>query len=158
GWTGQRMLRFEDVSAKSSNPQTPLKLRDIAQRLGCRLDGDGSIDIRGVAGIEQAGPGDLTFVAQAKYQPLLARTRAHAGILDPADEMVQSDAAPFGRLWSANPYLTFAQALHLFVHPSPPPKGVDPLTAIAQDVTFGPDAAVGAFVTIGVGTVIGARA
>jgi UDP-3-O-[3-hydroxymyristoyl] glucosamine N-acyltransferase len=149
---------LRDVSAIPPNPQIPLKLSDIAQRLGCRLDGDGNIDILRVAGIEQAGPGDLTFVAQAKYHALLATTRASAVILDPSGDMAQAQAAPFGRLWSDNPYLTFAQALRLFVHPSPPPTGIDPLTAIAKGVTFGPDAAVGPFVTIGAGTTIGARA
>ena len=36
-----------------------MKLREIAERLECRLDGDGEIDIHRVAGIEEAGPGDL---------------------------------------------------------------------------------------------------
>ena len=43
-----------------------MKLREIAERLECRLEGDGEIDIRRVAGIEEAGPGDLTFFTNPK--------------------------------------------------------------------------------------------
>ena len=53
-----------------------LKLRDIAERLQCRLDGDGDLEIVRVAGIAQAQPGDLTFVANVKYLTELATTRA----------------------------------------------------------------------------------
>ena len=58
-----------------------MKLRDLAERLDCRLEGDGDIEILRVAGIEQAQPGDLTFVANRKYYPLLRSTRASAVIL-----------------------------------------------------------------------------
>ena len=39
-----------------------MKLKDIAERLGGRLEGDGEIEVRGVAGLEEAGPADLTFI------------------------------------------------------------------------------------------------
>ena len=41
-----------------------MKLRELAERLACRLEGDGEVDIVRVAGVEEAGPGDLTFVAR----------------------------------------------------------------------------------------------
>ena len=44
-----------------------MTLKELSDRLQCRLEGDGAIEIHRVAGIEQAGPGDLTFVANAKY-------------------------------------------------------------------------------------------
>ena len=53
-----------------------MKLQLIAERLACRLEGDGGVEIARVAGIEQAGPGDLTFMANPKYQSRLATTRA----------------------------------------------------------------------------------
>jgi len=55
-----------------------MKLREIADRLNCRLEGDGDIEIRGVAGIEQAQPGDLTFIAHEKYVGKLATTPVSA--------------------------------------------------------------------------------
>jgi UDP-3-O-[3-hydroxymyristoyl] glucosamine N-acyltransferase len=133
-----------------------LKLRDLADRLQCRLEGDGDVDIRRVAGIEQAAGGDLTFLANSRYQGLLATTAASAVILDAKTRV--EDGSRFAILRSDHPYLTFAQALQLFVHPAPPPKGVDRLTAIAPDARLGPDAAVGPFVTIGAGAVVGGRA
>ena len=60
-----------------------MKLRDLAARLGCRLEGDGDLEIVRVAGIHDAGPGDLTFVANPKYEKALAATRRVGG--DPAD-------------------------------------------------------------------------
>ena len=60
-------------------------LRELAERLGAALEGDGAIEVTRVAGIEQAGPGDVTFLANAKYAAALAATtRASAVILDPA--------------------------------------------------------------------------
>ncbi len=60
-----------------------LKLKEIAERLECRLEGDGEIDIHRVAGIEEAGPGDLTFFTNPKYAAELRATRASAVILGP---------------------------------------------------------------------------
>jgi UDP-3-O-[3-hydroxymyristoyl] glucosamine N-acyltransferase len=132
-----------------------LKLQDLAERLGCRLEGDGSIEINRVAGIEQAGRGDLTFVANPKYLGLAETTRASAVILGPADTVPR---ASFAILRAENPYYSFAQALRLFVTPSSPPKGIDRLSAIAPTATVGPDASIGPFVVIGDGATLGARA
>jgi UDP-3-O-[3-hydroxymyristoyl] glucosamine N-acyltransferase len=53
-----------------------MKLKELAERLSCRLEGDGSLEIERVAGLEQAGPGDVTFFANPKYTPALRRTRS----------------------------------------------------------------------------------
>ena len=58
-----------------------MKLRELADRLRCRLEGDGDVEIRRVAGIEHAETGDLTFVANPRYNALLTETRASAVIL-----------------------------------------------------------------------------
>ena len=58
-----------------------MHLRELAERLGCRLEGDGALEIRGVAGLEQAGEGDLSFFANPRYAPALRRTRASAVII-----------------------------------------------------------------------------
>ena len=133
-----------------------MKLRDLADRLQCRLEGDGSIDIVRVAGIEQAGAGDLTFLANSKYHGLLMTTGASAVIV--GNKTAFENAPKFAVLRSEHPYLAFAQALQFFVQPSPPPKGIDRLSAISPEARLGPDAAVGPFVVIGAGATVGARA
>jgi UDP-3-O-[3-hydroxymyristoyl] glucosamine N-acyltransferase len=133
-----------------------MTLRELAERLTCRLEGDGDVEIRRVAGIEQAAAGDLTFVNNPKYRSLLAATKASAVILGPAS--AQDPPAPCPVLRSSQPYVAFALAVRLFARPSLPARGIDPLSAIAADATLGPDASVGPFVTIGAGASIGARA
>ena len=131
-----------------------MKLRELADRLNCRLEGDGEVNIRRVAGIEHAGPGDLTFVANPKYNALLPQTRASAVILAPDAAARPSSAAV---LRSDTPYLTFAHAVGLLTDASPPPRGIDRLSAIAADARVAGDVSIGAFVTIGAGASIGSR-
>ncbi|MFI5056922.1 MAG: LpxD N-terminal domain-containing protein [Candidatus Acidiferrales bacterium] len=59
-----------------------MKLSDIAQKLGCRLEGSPETDIRGVAGIEHAESGQLTFLANRRYFPLMKTTRASAVLVE----------------------------------------------------------------------------
>ena len=132
-----------------------MKLADIAERLGCRLEGDGAVEIIRVTGLQQAQPGDLAFFANARYLDQLATTRASAVIV--GDAPVQSVPPGCAVLHSRNPYAAFARALGFFNHAEPPPKGVDRLSAIASDATLGPDVSIGPFVTIGSGATIGAR-
>ena len=56
-------------------------LGELAQRLGCELEGDPSIEITGPATIDDAGPGEVTFVANPRYQSRLAQSRAAAVIV-----------------------------------------------------------------------------
>jgi UDP-3-O-[3-hydroxymyristoyl] glucosamine N-acyltransferase len=133
-----------------------LKLRDIAERLECRLEGDGDIDINRVAGLEHASPGDLAFVASTKYQRLLDTTRASAVIVGASDAIDPSRR--FAILRSENPYLAFAHAVRLFANMTPPETGIHPSSIIAPDVTLGPEASIGPLVVIGPGASIGARA
>ena len=53
-----------------------MRLREIADRLGCRLEGDGELEIAGVTGMEDAGPAHLTFLANPKYAPKVKHTKA----------------------------------------------------------------------------------
>jgi UDP-3-O-[3-hydroxymyristoyl] glucosamine N-acyltransferase len=120
-----------------------LKLHDLAQRIGCRLEGDGSIEIHGVAGIEAAEQGHLTFVANPKYLAALATTRASAVILE------EGVPAPCAVLRTAHPYVAFARALEVFASAPRPLSGVDACSAIGRNVQFGRNVAVGPFVSIG---------
>jgi len=106
-----------------------------------------------VASLEQAQPGDLTFLANPRYQAQLIGTRASAVILSLSD----TSPAPCAVLRSEHPYRSFAQAVRLFSEPAAPVTGIDPLTSIAGDASVGADVSIGPFVTIGSGAVIGAR-
>ena len=113
------------------------------------------MEILRLAGIQHAQPGDLTFLANAKYLGLLSTTRASAVILKPLD--AGQAAAPCATLAHDDPYSTFARALALFARPAPPASGIDPLSSVAPDATIGAEVAIGPFVTIGGGASIGAR-
>jgi UDP-3-O-[3-hydroxymyristoyl] glucosamine N-acyltransferase len=130
-----------------------LKLREIAERLDCRLEGDGEVDIVRMAGLEQAGAGDLTFVANPKYFWQLAGTKASAVILHEKADV----PAPCPVLRAVHPYLAFAKALGVLVPSAAPSKGIDPSTSIAPDARIGDDVSIGAFVVVGAGAVVGDR-
>jgi len=136
-----------------------MTLAELAAELGCELRGDGTIPIRAIRGLEEAGPGDLTFLANPKYAPQLAATRASAVI-------VATDAAelPIATLRNANPYLCFARALAIFHQPPAAPAGIHPTAVvaasarIAEPTSIGAYAVVGPQVKIGAGTIIEAHA
>jgi len=132
-----------------------LKLRELADRLQCRLEGSGDVEIVRVAGIEHAEPGDLTFLANPRYAGLLSSTRASAVILNTNDPPPASSR--FAVLRSDHPYLAFARALVEFVPPAPPPPGIDRLSAISADALVAENVSIGPFVTIGSRASIGAR-
>ena len=136
-----------------------MKLRDLAERLQCRLqsaDGSpGNIDIIRVAGIEHAREGDVTFVDNPRYAVHLTSTKASAVIL--ADDQDVPASADFAVLRSRHPYVDFARAVALFVPPSAPARGIDRLSAVAPDASVGPDVSIGPFVSIGAGASVGAR-
>jgi UDP-3-O-[3-hydroxymyristoyl] glucosamine N-acyltransferase len=130
-----------------------MKLAEIADALGCRLEGDGSLEIAGVAGMEQAGAEHLTFLANPKYAPKVKHTRAGAILVSevhPAIEIAQ--------LVSANPYLDFARALALFYRPPRPAPGIHPLASIAPSATIGENCSIGPFAVVGAGVRIGRNA
>ena len=70
-----------------------MKLREIAEALGCRLEGDGDLEITGVAGMEHAGPSQLTFLANPKYAPKVKQTRAGAILAAEAARGIANRAA-----------------------------------------------------------------
>lgn len=127
-----------------------MKLGEIAERIGGELHGDAGIEIHGVAPIEEAEPGTLTFVANPRYRPYLHSTRASAVIVAAGEADV---ALPCVR--AADPYLAFARALELFYVPPPLPSGIHPSAVIAASARIGSGAAIGPFCVIGEDTSIG---
>jgi UDP-3-O-[3-hydroxymyristoyl] glucosamine N-acyltransferase len=129
-----------------------LKLSELAERLECRLDGDGAVNISRVTGIEDAGPGDVTFFANKKYAAALRVTRASAVIL--GDD---APPAPCAMLRTPNPYLAFARAIGLFADEFRPPRGIHPHAYVAEGAVIAPDASIGPFAVVEEGARIGRR-
>jgi len=130
-----------------------MRLRDIASALGCELFGDGDVNITGVAGMEHAAPGELTFLANPKYAPKAKHSRASAILT--AEELRD---LPIASLVSANPYLDFARALELFYQAPKPKPGVHPLASVAESASIGEGASIGPFAVVGDKVIIGRRA
>ena len=130
-----------------------MKLAAIAQKLNCTIDGDPSIEITGVAGIEEAQPSELTFLSNRKYRPLLASTRASAIIV-----AKDAGAMRIAALRSANPHLDFARAIELF-HAAPKyATGIHPTAVVAESARIGAGAHVGPYCFVDEETEIGAKA
>src|SRR5580698_6011032 len=125
-----------------------MKLRELAAALGCAIEDPADIEITGVQGIEDAGPGHITFLSNPKYAPKLKTTQASAVIAGQA-------VSGMPTLISANPYLDFARALELFYQPPRPKPGIHPSAAIAGSASIGEGASIGPFVAVGENVVIG---
>jgi UDP-3-O-[3-hydroxymyristoyl] glucosamine N-acyltransferase len=131
-----------------------MKLQQIAQTLGASIENASpETEVTGVAGIEEAGPEQLTFLANSKYSAAARRSRA-AAILAAPD--FAAGALPVLR--HANPYLAFAQALELFYQPPAYPPGIHPTAVIDPSAQIGEGAHIGPYVVIGAGAVIGGEA
>jgi UDP-3-O-[3-hydroxymyristoyl] glucosamine N-acyltransferase len=88
-----------------------MKLSQLAETLACRLEGDPQLEITGIAGIEHAQPGQLTFLANRRYAPQLKSTRASAVFIEERVNLTRDpDAPPLAALRTPNPYLAFAKA------------------------------------------------
>ena len=131
-----------------------MRLAQIASALGAGLEnGSPDIEITGVAGVEEAGPGDLTFVANPKYTAAAHRTKASAVIVSE-----QFPALATAMLRSKNPYLAFAEAIALF-HPTRNTfTGIHPTAVIHASARIGERAHIGPYVVIGEDVEIGKNA
>lgn len=132
-----------------------MKLGEIAKKLGCEIEGDAGIEIVGVAGIEEARKGQLTFLVNRKYRPALETTEASA-IFVPRD--ARGIPARLAALRSTNPYLDFARAIEMF-HPAPSySAGIHPTAVVAQTAKVGEGAHIGPYCYIEEGATIGRNA
>ncbi|WP_339529032.1 UDP-3-O-(3-hydroxymyristoyl)glucosamine N-acyltransferase [Pseudomonas mucidolens] len=129
-----------------------IKLGQLAEFLGATLRGSPEKEITGLATLQEAGPAQLSFLANPQYRKYLGESQAAALLLKPADaEMFVGDA-----LVVADPYAAYARVSHLF---DPKPKaaaGIHPSAVIADDAQVDPAASIGAFAVIESGARIGA--
>lgn len=131
-----------------------MKLSEIASRLGVRLEnGSPEAEITGIAGIDEAGPGQLTFVSNPKYAPLAKTTKA-AAVIVAEDFPVLSTAM----LRSKNPYLDFARALELFYQPPKYGPGIHQTAVVHPSAKIGAGAHIGPYVVVGEDAELGQNA
>jgi UDP-3-O-[3-hydroxymyristoyl] glucosamine N-acyltransferase len=133
-----------------------MKLQEIAQKLGCRLEGNPGTGISGVAGIDHAAPGQLTFLANRRYSPLLKTTKASAVLIEEGVELErEAGLEPLAALRTQNPYLAFAHAIELFYESPTYPPGVHSTAVIAKSAKIGAGAHIGPYCFVDEGVEIG---
>ena len=131
------------------------RIQQLAELVGGELVGDPDVEIARVAPIDQAEAGDITFIANPKYLPRLAESRASAVIVAPGIQAPERTL-----LVCANPYLAFARILTFLQGPEYPDRGVmrGALIAdsaeLASGVTVHPGCVVGERVRIAAGTTL----
>ena len=127
---------------------------ELAALVGGTLDGDGSVTVTGVAGLEQAQPGQLSFYGNQKYKKALAATKASV-VLVPVDAPPRGDKT-YVRV--ANPHLAFARVAQRFHPAKKHAPGISPKATVHPTAKVDPSATVMDFATVGPGAVIGPRA
>jgi UDP-3-O-[3-hydroxymyristoyl] glucosamine N-acyltransferase len=131
-----------------------MKLSDIAQALDARLENAApDTEITGVAGIEQAVHGQLTFVSNPRYNAAAKVTKASAVIV--AENF---PAISTGMLRSKNPYLAWAKAIELFYQPPSYAPGIHPTAVVNSKAKLGKNPHIGPYVVIDEDVVIGDNA
>ena len=128
-----------------------MKLFEIAQILGASLqNASPETEVTGVAGIEEAGPQQITFISNPKYANQAKTTRAAAILVTPDFPAEQRPV-----LRHANPYLAFARTLELFYQPPRYEPGIHPTAVIDPTVKIGTGAHIGPYVVIDAGATLG---
>lgn len=129
-----------------------IRLSELAARIGATLAGEGDALVTGVAPIDEAGPGQVTFLANPKYARHARESRAAAII---AREPVEGARAGF--LLSENPYYAFACAVEIFHPPGRPAAGVSDRAFVHPSARIGAGAAIGAFAVVEENAAVGDR-
>jgi UDP-3-O-[3-hydroxymyristoyl] glucosamine N-acyltransferase len=130
-----------------------MKLASLAAHLGATLHGDPDAEITSAAGLEEAQPGQLAFVANPRYIVLARTTRATAVVVEPGFENIAA-----ATLRIDNPYLAFARALEIFYQPLVYAPGIHPTAVVSPTAQIGPGAHIGAYAVVGDHAILGARA
>jgi len=130
-----------------------MKLGELARQLGAELRGDAEVEITGVRGIEDAGPNEITFVANPRYASLARSTKAAAVLVEPDFQEI-----PTATLRIKNPYYAFSRALGLFYQPPGYAAGIHPTAVIDPSSQIAPGAHIGAYAVIGPGVSVGPNA
>ncbi|HQZ44923.1 MAG TPA: UDP-3-O-(3-hydroxymyristoyl)glucosamine N-acyltransferase [Usitatibacteraceae bacterium] len=128
-------------------------LREIVRRLGGEVAGDDGLEVTGVATLDEAGPREITFLANPRYRAKLGATRAGAVILSPRHR----DATAAARIVTDNPYAYFARVVTLFHPPRAAVAGVHPSAVVDPSASVAASAEIAAGAVIGPGARVGER-
>ncbi|MBK8163112.1 MAG: UDP-3-O-(3-hydroxymyristoyl)glucosamine N-acyltransferase [Gammaproteobacteria bacterium] len=120
-------------------------LGDLAERFGGEIHGDSGCMVHAVATLEQAGPGEISFLANPHYRGLLAGTRAAAVILAPR----YAGECPTHALVTDNPYAVYARVAQLLYPARRPAAGVHPTACVETSSVLKDGVSIGAHAVIG---------
>jgi len=136
-----------------------MKLGELAARLGCKLEGGENGEVHGVAGIETAKAGEVTFLSNPRYFRELSKTLASAVFVDEKVVIERGPGLPpLAALRSKNPYFDFARAIELFCAPTAYPPGIHPTAVVAKSAKVGEGTHIGPHCFVDEGVEIGRRA
>ncbi len=121
-----------------------MKLGELAKKLGAELRGNAELEVTGVKGIEEAGPTEVTFVANPKYAGLARTTKAAAVLVEPEFPEIET-----ATIRIKNPYLAFSHTLGFFYQPPVYASSIHPTAVIDPTAAIGEGAHIGAYVVVG---------
>jgi UDP-3-O-[3-hydroxymyristoyl] glucosamine N-acyltransferase len=141
------------TSEKRDGMREKATLEELAALVGGMVEGDGTLEVKGIASLEEAEEGEITFLAELRHASRLEKTGASAAI-------VPLSLPPFPKpvIRTANPYLAYAKVQAFFHHKPYQPRGIDPRAFIGRGVRLGRDISIYPFVYIGDGCEIADRA
>lgn len=135
-----------------------MRLDALAESIGARLLGDGSLEVTRVRDAARAQTGDLTFAAAARERRAARATAASAILVDEEFAAEHAHELPCAVLASAHAADALVRAVEL-LHPiDAPPAGIDPRAAVRDGAVIATDAFVGAFAVVESGAVVQSRA
>lgn len=133
--------------------------QDVATFVHGEISGDPAVEILRVAKIEDADSGDLTFLANPKYEKFVAATKASAILVSTSYDTKRSpERRGLTFIKVPDPYVAFLQVMKRIVPmPDPFTKGIHATAALSESATLGSNAALGAYVVVGRNVVIGSN-
>ncbi len=127
--------------------------KQIADFIGGKVEGDGSVSVNTFAKIEEGTKGAISFLSNPKYTHYIYSTQSSIVLVN--EDMVFDKPVSATLIRVANAYECVAKLLQMYEASKPKKKGIDPLASIAQSATIGKDVYVGAFACIGENAVVG---
>src|SRR2546425_957372 len=167
----RRSSRRRVLPPMNSAGTRPLSASEIAALTGGRLVGPGTTTVAGIAPLQRAGPGDLSFLASPRYAPYLERTSASVVLVAPALE--STTGGPETRIVVADPYAALLVVLPVLypqavweagVHPTAvigrgatwqEPVAIEPHAVLGREVQLGRNVRIGAGCVLGDGVAVG---
>jgi UDP-3-O-[3-hydroxymyristoyl] glucosamine N-acyltransferase len=136
------------------------RLGELVERFGGHLAGDPDIEVTGIAPLQDAGAGHISFLSNSKLRALAAQSGAAALILSPLDDPAVAATYTGARIVTSNPYAYFARAAQYFValEAVVPAPGIHPSAVVAGTAEIDPGAHIGPHVTVEDGAVVKAGA